>query len=81
MGDMGLIFTPVLVRCLLGPPGLPRTMTIVALGFTATPNSPIGRYNPPPASRLPPPPPTPSYVHPLYYSSCEKNCSKSRSVS
>ena len=27
MGGMSLIFTPVLVRCLLGPPGLSRPMT------------------------------------------------------
>ena len=27
MGGMGLIFTPVLVRCLLGPPGLSGLMT------------------------------------------------------
>ena len=27
MGGMGLIFTPVLVRRLLGPPGLSRPMT------------------------------------------------------
>ena len=27
MGGMALILTPVLVRCLLGPPGLSRPMT------------------------------------------------------
>ena len=27
MGGMGLIFTPVLVRRLIGPPGLSRPMT------------------------------------------------------
>ena len=27
MGGMGLIFTPVLVRSLIGPPGLSRPMT------------------------------------------------------
>ena len=30
MGDMGLIFTPVLVRHLLGPPGLSRPMTSIS---------------------------------------------------
>ena len=27
MGDMGLLFTPVLVRRLIGPPGMSRPMT------------------------------------------------------
>ena len=47
MGGMGLIFTPVLARCLLGPPGLSRPMTSIVCGLIATLNSPIGKYNPP----------------------------------
>ena len=66
MGGMGLIFTPVLVRRLLSPSVLSGPMTSTSwthsyskqsywnvyalLGLIATPNSPIGRYNPPPAS-------------------------------
>ena len=67
MGGMGLIFIPVLVRHLLGPPGLS-----IGLSWTHsyTPNSPIGWYNPSPASHLPPPPPTPSCPPtPLYVQS------------
>ena len=42
MGGMGLIFTRVLVRRLLGPPGLSRRMTsIVVLGLITTPNETI----------------------------------------
>ena len=48
MGGMGVIFTPVLVRRLIGPPGLSRH-----LGLIATPNSPIGWCNTPPASHPP----------------------------
>ena len=44
MGGLGLIFTPVLVRHLIGPPGLSRPMTTLI----ATPNSSIGWCNPPP---------------------------------
>ena len=46
MGVMGLIFTPVLVRRLLGSPGLsrPTCMTSSSLTHIATLNSPIGRY-------------------------------------
>ena len=40
MGGMGLIFTPVLVRRLLGPPGLSRPMTNSSWPHT-TPNSPV----------------------------------------
>ena len=54
MGGMGLIFTPVLVRRLIGPPGLSRPMT--STSWTATPNSQIGWCNPPPASHPPPSP-------------------------
>ena len=57
------------------------------LGLIATPNSPIGWCNPPPAYHPPsthPPTshPPPSYTcNPRYYSSFEKSCSKSSSVS
>ena len=87
MGGFGVIFTPVLVTCLLGHPGLPRLMTRT-LGHMELPNSPVGSFNPPPAAHPPPPPtlppsrpPTPYNVHPWYYSSCEKSSSKSSSAS
>ena len=65
---------------------------LTLLGLIATPNSPVGRCNPPPASHPPPthpppthpPPPTqpPPYTcNPWYYSGCEKGCSKSSSAS
>ena len=73
MGGMGLIFTAMLMKCLLGPPGLSRPMTSISWTHIATPNSPIGRYNPllashslqppthsPPAQR----PPTPDKCNP-----------------
>ena len=53
MGGMGLTFTPVLVRCLLGPPGLSEPMRPALLGFMATPHGPIGRYGLPPADHPP----------------------------
>ena len=64
MGSMGLIFTPVLVKRLLGhlhtvAAGLSRPMTNI-FGLIATLNSPIGRYNPSPVSHsLLPTHPTP----------------------
>ena len=55
---------------------------LALLGLIATPNSPIGRCNPPPASHPPHPP------HPLIHAirdttvvNCEKSCSKSSSAS
>ena len=71
---MCLIFTPALVRCLLG----------LLLGLTATPNSLFGICNSPLAAH-PSPPPTHPLLPPLtpytsnlwYYSCCEKSCSKS----
>ena len=61
---------------------------LALLGLIATPNSPVGRCNPPPASHPPHPPPPPPTTHPppytrnpWYYSGCEKSCSKSSSVS
>ena len=63
MGGMGLIFTPVLVRH-LKPSILVWTYDynyIAHLGLIDSPNSPIRRYNPLPASHLPPLP-TPIYV-------------------
>ena len=60
MGDMGLIFTFVLVRYLLGPPGLFKPITSISWTHTiASPNSPIGRHNPPPVAHRP--------HHPLSY--------------
>ena len=49
MGSMGLIFTPLLVRSLLGPLGFPGPMTAL-LGLMDTPKSPIKRYNAPSAA-------------------------------
>ena len=56
MGGMGLIFTPVLVRRLLGPLGLSGSM-ISTLWTHSYPNSPNGRHNPP-LTAHPPLPPT-----------------------
>ena len=58
MEGMGLIFTPMLVRHLIGPLGLSGPITIALLGLIGVPNNPIRRYHPPPASH----PPTPLYV-------------------
>ena len=63
MGGMDLIFTPVLVRRLLGPLGLSGRLglSLALLGLISTPNSPSERYNPSPVAQ-PSPPPTPLYV-------------------
>ena len=58
MGGMGLIFTPVLVRHLLGPLGLSGPMTSTSRIHTDTLNGPITRYNLPLDSHS---------LHPLYY--------------
>ena len=59
MGGVGLIFTRVgemSLKALQSCLGL----RLAPLGLIATPNSPVGRCNPPPASHPPtPPPPTP----------------------
>ena len=55
MEGMGLIFTPVLVRCLFGPPGLSGP---IMTSTSWTLNSLIGRYNLTPAVHPPYPPPT-----------------------
>ena len=97
MGGMGLIFTPVLVRCLLGPPGLgPMISTSWTHSYVDVSNTPIGRYtgNSPPASYPPIPtthsptnaPPPPSHpliraIRDITVASCEKSCSKFSSVS
>ena len=52
---MDLIFAQVLVRHLLGPLSFSRPMTSTSWTHSYS-NSPIGRYNPPPAAHLPPPP-------------------------
>ena len=63
MGGMSLIFTPVLVRHLLGPPSLSRPMTSISWTYSySTPNTSIGRYNLPPAAH----PPTPT-THPTHH--------------
>ena len=79
---MGLIFTPVLVRRVLGPLGLSGPVTAVALlGLIGAQNSPVGKHNLPPAAHLPPPPTPPHPILPDHpptcaicnnYSSCEK---------
>ena len=66
MGGMGLIFTPVIVRCLLGPLSLSGPMTSISWTNSYAKN-PIRRYNLPPAAHLPPQPhpshsPTPLYT-------------------
>ena len=43
---MSLIITPALARCVLDP----LDLSGVLLRLIATPKSPIGRYNPPPAA-------------------------------
>ena len=55
MGGMGLIFTPGLVRHLLGPLGLSGLASTFWL--IATSNNPIEKYNPSLAAYL---------THPLY---------------
>ena len=66
MGGMGLIFTPVLVRHLLGPLGLSGRLglSLALLGLIATPNSLFERYNASPVAQ-PSPPPHPT--HPLMH--------------
>ena len=61
MGGMGQILTPVLVIRLLGPLGLSIPMTSSFWTHSYT-KSPIGRYNPPPASH--PPHPSPACLPP-----------------
>ena len=61
MGDMGLIFTPVLVRHLLDSLGLSGPITGISWTHIDTLNSPIGRYNSPPAAH-PSHPPTFLYM-------------------
>ena len=66
MGGMGLIFTPVLVRCVLGPLGLSGLMTGLP-GLMDIPNGPIERFNPSPAAYLPTPPTPPLLPASLLY--------------
>ena len=44
MIGMGLIFTPVFMRRLLGPPDLFGLMTRALLGLIEPPNGPVGSY-------------------------------------
>ena len=62
MGGMGLIFTPVLVRPSLKTLQSCLGLWLTLLGLMATPNSPIGKYNLPPASHPP---------HPLICAICD----------
>ena len=65
MGGMGLKFIPVLVGCLLSPPGLSE-LKVALFGLIANLSSPNGNYNLPPAaySPLTPTPPLPfPYIH------------------
>ena len=70
MGGMGLIFFPLLVRCLLGPPSFSEPMTST-FGLIDALNSLIGRYSPPLAIHPPlaPTTPSPTYLPPLYFQS------------
>ena len=52
MEDMGLKFTPVIWRCLLRHSSMFRPMA-GTIGLIASPNSPNGGFNPPPASHPP----------------------------
>ena len=53
MEGMGLKFTPVIVRHHLSPPSMFGPMANTE--FIASPNSPNGGFNPPPAAHSPPP--------------------------
>ena len=63
---MGLIFTPVLVRCFLGPLGLsaPMIRNSWTHRYVHAPNSPIQRYN---LSLAAQPPPTTQPTHPFIH--------------
>ena len=84
---MALIFTPGLVRHLLGPLGLSGLMTNT-LGYMEPPNSRVGSCNTPPAVYPPPLPnsvpshhPTRLYVQSGILQQLWKSCSKSSSAS
>ena len=63
MGGMGLIFTPVLVRSLIGPPGLSRPMTNGSWTHSYSKQS---NWVVQPAFGFPPAPTTPlTPTHPL----------------
>ena len=67
MGGIGLIFTSVLVKHILGSLGLSRPMTST-FGLIDTSNSPIERYNPPTADHPPDPPHYKALAKRLLYS-------------
>ena len=52
MEGMGIKFTPVVVRCLLGPLSMFGPMAL--FGFIASPNSPNRGFNLPPVAHPPP---------------------------
>ena len=63
MEGMGLKFTPVIVRCLLSPLSMFRSIAGIKLVvLIANPNNPNRGYNLPPASLPPPPPPAQPFI-------------------
>ena len=56
MEGMGLKFTAVVVRCLLGPLNEFGPIWLAVLGSIASQNTPNKSFNPPPAAHPPPPP-------------------------
>ena len=61
MENMGLKFTPVVVRCLLGPLCMLGPIAGI-LGLIASPNSPNGGFNLPSAAHHPPHPLSPTHI-------------------
>ena len=66
MEGMGLELTPVVTRHLLRPLSMFGPM-LALLGLIASPNSPNGGFNPPPAAHLSHHPPYPSHLPNLLY--------------
>ena len=69
---VGLIFTPALMRHLLGPLDFSRPMTSTSWTYSYS-KQPIGRYNPPLATHPPTPTiyPAPPPSHPLIHGICD----------
>ena len=63
MGGMDLKLAPVLVRCLLGPPGLTAGSSWT---HSYSINSAYRRYNPPSAAYTLPPPTPPHLLLPIH---------------
>ena len=68
MEAMGLKFTPVVVRGLLGPLCMLGPIAGI-LGFIASPNSSNGGFNLHPAAHYPPHPLSPT--HPFIHATCD----------